>query len=865
MIPTRPSLLESGISFLRRLFIWKNDFLDVPTVEKLTQLYATHMLKQGNWWHRLVTRHMTRNIRWDDTQIEKIRMAAAKGPILFVTPNIGQLEMVLFNSLFKEQQIPLLHFNNMVPTRYWLPFDLLKKNFVERVIFFTHNRNLPDPIRTGYFSQLLHDEKPVLIAFEENDPNYLPSTLRRLLEAVLQAQDETEKPIRIVPLQLVWDKRPKREKTSLFEALFGETKNPGSFRKLILFFRHFGKRAVIQLGEPMTTAEVIEKGEKTTLGIYQTLLKTFAIERRTLTGPPLRPQSWFVEKLFEEEEVNRTIYELAKETGKRIEATHQLAEKYIREIAADIHYSRIEFAFALLSIIFNHFFEKIHVDTEGLKRFKSTLTKGPTVLVPNHRSHLDYLLLGYLCYQNDIVVPHVAGGINMAFWPMGGFFRKCGAFFLRRTFSGNRLYKMVFQNYLKILIREGYPQEFFIEGGRSRSGKLKSPKLGMLAMYSEVLHEGAAKDMQFCPVSITYDRVMEQKSYMSEARGKTKRAEKFWDLLKLRKLVRGRYGNIYVRFGEPISWQETYQETETATWEITKRALVNHLGQKIIHTINQNVVVVPQSLVACALLISSKRGQSMHDTEDFFQELLHYLNWKQNILSDSLVSNPHSAFRQAMEQFESRGFVKHHKGIDTDFFEIPSEKRLELDFLKNTSIHYLVSLALWSNILLTQPLSQFDFENLATVYSYFQKLFQFEFRFSTRLPLNHHLDKLCCYLQERGWIEYSESQIEILDSGRPALKLFASLIRNFLEGYMVAWKTYLLRATQPSDDKMLIREMLRYGKDQFMLGNIQHPEAVSKALFENALQTFRDLDLFSQGSPLAKKLETSLEKLLSIY
>lgn len=865
MIPTRPSRLESWIALLKRLLLRRSDFLAVPTIEKLTQLYAAHMLRQGNWFHRFIIRRMTPNIRFDDAQIEKIRVAAAQGTILYVTPNIGHLEMILFNSLFKKHQFPLLYFNNGVSTRFWLPLKELKKNIANRIDFFTHNRNLPDPITTGYFGQLLRESKPALIAFGENDPNYLPSTLRRLLESLMRTQIEMEKPITLVPLQLIWDKRPKREKASLWEALFGETMRPGHFRKLVLFFRHFGKRAVIQLGEPMPATEVIAQAHGNPLSIYQRLLETFAIERRTLTGPPLRPQKWFVEQIFEEEEVNRTLYDLAQETGKSIETTRRLAEKYAREIAADIHYSRLEFAVAILNMIFRHLFEKVEIDAEGLKRFKSALAKGPTVLVPNHRSHLDYLLLGHLCYEHDIVVPHVAGGINMAFWPLGGFFRKCGAFFLRRTFSGNRLYKIVFQTYLKILIREGYPQEFFIEGGRSRSGKIKPPRLGMLSMYSEVMHDGAAADLQFLPVSITYDRVLEQKSYMSEVKGKTKRAEKARDLLKLRKFFRGGYGNIYVRFGEAISWQETCNEVETGAWETTKRKLVPYLGEKIIHSINRNVVVTPQSLVACTLLGSSRRGQSLHDTEDFFHEILHYLNWKQNFLSESLSNNPHAAFRQAMDQFESRGLTRRHKGLDTDFFEIPSEKRLELDFFKNTSIHYLVSLALWSNILLVQSSHRPDLESLAPVYAYFQRLFQYEFRFSTRLPLTQHLDKLCCYLQERGWIGYSENQVEISDAGRPSLKRWSSLIRNFLEAYLVAWKTYLLRATQPSDDKVLVKEMLRYGKDQFLLGNIQHPEAVSKAVFENALQAFRALDLFRQDSHLSKKLETSLEKLLSIY
>jgi glycerol-3-phosphate O-acyltransferase len=135
------------------------------------------------------------------------------------------------------------------------------------------------------------------------------------------------------------------------------------------------------------------------------------------------------------------------------------------------------------------------LDVRGLDRVVETMKQHPIVLVPCHRSHFDYLILSYIFHENALSVPHIAAGINMAFWPLGLFFRGAGAYFIRRTFEGNPLYKAVFRKYLEYLIREGYTQEFFIEGGRSRTGKILTPKLGMLSAIVNVFVDGVRRDL----------------------------------------------------------------------------------------------------------------------------------------------------------------------------------------------------------------------------------------------------------------------------------------------------------------------------------------------------------------------------------
>src|SRR5262249_15377184 len=153
------------------------------------------------------------------------------------------------------------------------------------------------------------------------------------------------------------------------------------------------------------------------------------------------------------------------------------------------------------------------------------------VLLPSHKSHLDYILLSYVFFENGLQCPLIAAGDNLAFWPAGPLLRRCGAFFIRRSFKGARLYTTLVDSYVRKVLREGYAIEFFIEGGRSRSGKLLPPKAGLLSMVTEAA-DGAHADVAYVPISIGYERVVEQRSYVHELSGGEKEKEDAGALLK---------------------------------------------------------------------------------------------------------------------------------------------------------------------------------------------------------------------------------------------------------------------------------------------------------------------------------------------
>ena len=231
-----------------------------------------------------------------------------------------------------------------------------------------------------------------------------------------------------------------------------------------------------------------------------------------------------------------------------IQEIRKEADAYLQEIAATYSPALIKTASVAVDYIINTMFEGAAIDTEGLKYVKSASQKAPLILIPCHKSHIDYLILSHILYQNNLPCPHIAAGKNLSFWPLGPIFRRGGAFFIRRTFRGAVLYAKVFTEYLHKLLEEGFNIEFFIEGTRSRTGKLVLPKLGFLSMLLDAHKNGACEDMTFVPIYIGYDRVLEERSYVHELEGGKKEPENLFQIIRARKFLKKRFGKIFVYF-----------------------------------------------------------------------------------------------------------------------------------------------------------------------------------------------------------------------------------------------------------------------------------------------------------------------------
>src|SRR5690606_18633546 len=194
-------------------------------------------------------------------------------------------------------------------------------------------------------------------------------------------------------------------------------------------------------------------------------------------------------------------------------------------------------------------------EVTGLDKVKALAGDHTLIYVPCHRSHIDYLLLSYVLYRDGLMPPHIAAGRNLDMPLVGPLLRRGGAFFLRRSFRDNRLYGAVFTEYLHRLLARGYPMEYFIEGGRSRSGRMLPPRPGMLAMTLRSFlrsQQEHAQPMVFVPIYIGYERILENASYQRELSGGRKRKETPLALIRTLGRLREPYGRVSVNIGEPL-------------------------------------------------------------------------------------------------------------------------------------------------------------------------------------------------------------------------------------------------------------------------------------------------------------------------
>lgn len=790
--------------------------------------HPSAMLTERGWVYSIVIPRFFRNVEMDRSALEPLKAAAENSTIIYIIKNLDQIAYHYFNDLFEKETLPLACFTNAFTLRRFMTWPDLWASIKNQENEITECKCIKDPIRDNAVFRWAIDGKSVLLSIPESDlaeEDIFFTGPVRALSSLIEAQKQSPRPILIVPIDFLWSTRPKKDSRSLGDILFGEKEFPGRIRKTILFWKHLFTTARATIGTPINLGEFAAEhpglnDRDATNILRKRLSEVFHAQRNTVTGPMIRPRSWFVQEVTGDESLDARICRMAAECNKPVDTLRELAARYAKEIAADVNYTYIELLERILGPVFNDLFESFDVDYEGLRRVKELYAKGPVVFVPNHKSHADYLILSYLLHTNGMTIPHIAAGINLEFWPLGNIFRHCGAYFIRRAFRDNPLYRAVLETYLKILLRQGYSQEFFIEGGRSRTGKLAKPRKGMLTMLHSAAKEAGIHNMSLIPVSITYDRVIEQKSYIHELEGGTKEKEKTSHILRLTKFLKRqkhRYGSIYVRFGKPVA-----QLSNT-----TEKSAINEIAQDICHEINRNLVVTPAGIAAAAILAPAKRGVSVAEVKRSFDAILSYLESKNVGISNRMRSAKETASEDALAKLANTKLIVPHKEALKPFYFVDEDRRIPLSFFKNGIVHFLVSIGVVSTLVKKaafrgREISQIE---LVSGFKMCQELLAHEFKFATRCPVDKHVCSALDYLNSQNAL-----------CGAWICDLFASQLRPFVETLWIALSHASERLKSPIESRALLADMIKTGNEMLLLGEISHREAVTKDGLDNALR-----------------------------
>ena len=438
--------------------------------------------------------------------------------------------------------------------------------------------------------------------------------LERLAAAVQTGQ---VKEVIVIPVSVFWGRSPDKER-SIFKLLFSEDwRIVGRINKLFMILFH-GRDVLLQFSEPVQLSTLVAEGPNPALvarKLGRVLRVHFRRRRIATIGPDLSHRRTLVNQVLNSDPVRRAIRRDSEVHKLQTAKSVAKARRYANEIAANYSYTTVRVMERLLMWLWNRLYEGVEVG--GVERLKAVAEGNEIVYVPCHRSHIDYLLLSYVVYRNGLVPPHIAAGVNLNLPVIGPILRSGGAFFMRRSFRDDPLYAAVFRRYFSLNLAKGVAMEYFIEGGRSRTGRLLPAKPGMLAMTVRAYLREPVRPVVFVPVYFGYERLLEGGTYVSELSGKPKQKESVRGIFKAVRQLRRDFGRVHVNFGEPFfldvalrthrpGWrEEIIEEHEKPTWS---GPVVEALGDEILKRINAAAAVTPINLLAMTLLATPRQS-----------------------------------------------------------------------------------------------------------------------------------------------------------------------------------------------------------------------------------------------------------------
>lgn len=666
------------------------------------------------------------------------------------------------------------------------------------------------------------------------------------VRALLAVQRTTDRPIQLVPHVFTNPALSGSVDHGLTDRLFGDRRHPGRLRHLAMVIAQ--RRTTVRVAELVDLREFC--GDATddvrlARRVRHVMQRRMREEERVVAGPELPPHHATARHVLRDPVLRAAIAQVAQQTGRSETDLLRRCRQTLRQMAARYNVRYIQFLNAVLSWVFSRIYDGISVDEPGLRQVIDASRRGPVVFCPAHRSHMDYLVLSLMLWQHGITPPHIVAGHNLAFFPMGTIFRGSGAFFIRRSFRDDPLYKEVLAAYVRELIRAGTSIEFFLEGTRSRTGKLLLPKLGMLSMIVDAWRQHAREDVVFVPVSIDYERIIEAGAYARELSGAVKEREGLGALLKTTRVLGSRYGRMLVQFGAPMSLREFALARGLAqdlADEDGWRTQTARLGYRILHDVGHITSVTPTAVVAAVLLSHRRRGLLEADLKSACLGLVDYLDTAAARLSDSLqdVAARPDAVLEAVRQLVHDGLVVVEGAVDAPRYRVPEANRVAVDYYKNALMNLFAPASIVAcclqmrSMLVAHSNGSIASTQLQEDARFVSRLFKREFIYSVDATFDNQFDDALATLAVRGYLDvHDDGRVVVKDP--QSLARLGALLRGFVEAYRLTFETLRELRDFPLWEKELIARTQDRCRRAYLAGMIENAEAANTLLIGNAV------------------------------
>ncbi|NBT58584.1 hypothetical protein EBT16_07355, partial [bacterium] len=693
---------------------------------------------------------------------------------------------------------------------------------------------------------LSHEEGPRLIFCPPGERKELfkPTETEGLIASLYNTEKQNPEGLTFtfVPIFICWRKHVRGQSRQLSEYFLGLSSRPNFIGKIWYLLRKRTDSTVKALTpvlfsstEPTDASDDLDGIDATRKArmVRRKILVEVSQEMRVVLGPRYFSPYLIKENIMRDPQLLHLVDQISQEQNIDRRKVMGQAYSFLTEIAANYTFRFIEVMYVMLTWLFGKIFEEIVIDPNQVQSLRETLKTRSAVFISCHRSHLDYMIVPGVLFIQDIVTPHIAAGVNLAFWPVGHFLRMGGAFFIRRSFRGEPLYALCLQKYIDWLIKNRINIKFFIEGTRSRTGKMLPPAYGLLKMVLNAYSQGQVEDLALIPISISYDEVLEEKSYVKELGGAHKEKESAKGLVQARKLFKRNIGKVYVRFSQGISVKA---ETQTDSQQGLDPTLVlQKLAFQVCKSINDVTPVTPKSILAAVLLSHERASLSLEEILRASGLLGTYASWAKTELSCG--TDPHE-LKRALESHVKKLLGNQVLVAESSVpirFHLEDRKRINMVFYKNNAIHCFV---LPSITLLAQKRTRTENSNLeleqtrSVVLKHalsLRNIFKFEFFFS---PSSTFIDEVKHSLEFFSQLPTS-----------PDFSVFLRMNRDIIESYLIAFEIIRGEPTGDQELKTLLQKVVREAVERVEKQQGFVTECVSTQNFSNAFKLMENLKL----------------------
>lgn len=743
-------------------------------------------------------------------------------------------------------------------------------------------QNLPNPlskveINGKYFDRTLCLEKPKLVFSWFK--NRQTTALHQGLEILNQHKANKDLNAQLIPVNLIWGRIPTQEKNNAnVSSLLAEQASPTWLQKffIVLFL---GRDNLVRYSEALSLREMSDyhgNDEATAHKLLRVARFHFHRQNIAAKGPRLIHRQQMFTALFANPSVMRIIKDEAKSKDLSVEQVKKQAKDMMEEIAGDYSVSLVRLGERILRWLWGRLYSDIKVNNSQVLR-KLAQDGHEIIYVPCHRSHMDYLLLSYVILQEGLVMPRIAAGINLNFWPAGPIFRKGGAFFIRRSFAGNRLYSTIFREYLGLLFERGYSVKYYTEGGRSRTGRLLSPKTGMLAMSIQSLLRGIDRPLTIVPVYLGYEHVMEVGTYHKELSGSEKKKESMFGVLKAIKNLRN-YGNGYVNFGDPININD-YLSEQVPDWKAAINPIdlqkpnwltptVNDMANQLMTRINQCAALNGVALVALILHACENKALAKADLE---KQLDFALDIQRKAPFSEQLTVPEESGSELLAHVISLNKVT----ISTDSFgtiiSLNDSASLEMRYYRNNILHTYSLISLVCKLLTHNRKITHQQLNDQTI-SILATLKDDLFLWQTAEQASQQVNQVLSFLEKSGIAELDNNEFWSLTNDTQQLSYIHHMAECMDESLQrLAIITSLVTRLEPLTRRDLEQKVVAIAKRLSVLNNITAPEFIDKKAQATLINTLREqsfIKLNEEGlletTDSMQELKTSVTNLVAI-